>query len=186
MSVINIWWAPIIPPTVVIHCNFEVCSFWDTPFHCVNRSPGFCVWEFINIFLHGTLSFTIEIYYILLIFILFNIGDTYSIALLGLLGLCLVFGYCDICYSSCLWFFGHQAWFFFCFYSSCKLFLFPQSQGRSEIMMSLEGIVAGLGPSASFCHRDIYKAARSCLTDRSMSVRCATAQVDHYMLFFNT
>ncbi|XP_040188814.1 HEAT repeat-containing protein 5A isoform X1 [Rana temporaria] len=51
-----------------------------------------------------------------------------------------------------------------------------ESQGRSEIMMSLEGIVAGLGPSASFCHRDIYKAARSCLTDRSMSVRCATAQ----------
>ncbi|KAM5129642.1 HEAT repeat-containing protein 5A [Mantella aurantiaca] len=51
-----------------------------------------------------------------------------------------------------------------------------ESQGRSEIMMSLERIVAGLGPSAASCHRDIYKAARSCLTDRSMSVRCATAQ----------
>ncbi|XP_072285057.1 HEAT repeat-containing protein 5A isoform X1 [Pyxicephalus adspersus] len=51
-----------------------------------------------------------------------------------------------------------------------------ESQGRSEIMMSLESIVAGLGPSAASCHRDIYKAARSCLTDRSMSVRCATAQ----------
>ncbi|XP_068109960.1 HEAT repeat-containing protein 5A isoform X2 [Hyperolius riggenbachi] len=51
-----------------------------------------------------------------------------------------------------------------------------ESQGRAEIMMSLEKIVAGLGPSAASCHRDIYKAARSCLTDRSMSVRSATAQ----------
>ncbi|XP_063803533.1 HEAT repeat-containing protein 5A isoform X1 [Pseudophryne corroboree] len=51
-----------------------------------------------------------------------------------------------------------------------------ESQGRSEIMLSLECIVAGLGTSASPCHRDIYKAARSCLTDRSMAVRYATAQ----------
>ncbi|XP_018409657.1 PREDICTED: HEAT repeat-containing protein 5A [Nanorana parkeri] len=51
-----------------------------------------------------------------------------------------------------------------------------ESQGRSEIMMSLERIVAGLGPCAASCHRDIYKAARSCLTDRSMLVRYATAQ----------
>ncbi|XP_056402001.1 HEAT repeat-containing protein 5A isoform X2 [Hyla sarda] len=51
-----------------------------------------------------------------------------------------------------------------------------ESQGRTEIMLCLERIVAGLGSSASSCHRDIYKAARSCLTDRSMSVRCATAQ----------
>ncbi|KAM4691047.1 HEAT repeat-containing protein 5A [Rhinophrynus dorsalis] len=51
-----------------------------------------------------------------------------------------------------------------------------ESQGRSEIMLSLELIVTGLGSSATPCHRDIYKAARSCLTERSMSVRCATAQ----------
>ncbi|XP_066464660.1 HEAT repeat-containing protein 5A isoform X2 [Eleutherodactylus coqui] len=51
-----------------------------------------------------------------------------------------------------------------------------ESQGRTEIMLSLDRIVAGLGSSASSCHRDIYKAARSCLTDRSMSVRSATAQ----------
>ncbi|XP_053331518.1 HEAT repeat-containing protein 5A [Spea bombifrons] len=51
-----------------------------------------------------------------------------------------------------------------------------ESQGRLEIMLSLERIVTGLGPSVAPCHRDIYKAARSCLTDRSMSVRCATAK----------
>ncbi|KAM8920662.1 HEAT repeat-containing protein 5A isoform 2-T2 [Pelodytes ibericus] len=51
-----------------------------------------------------------------------------------------------------------------------------ESQGRFEIMLSLERIITGLGPSAASCHRDIYKAARSCLTDRSMYVRCATAQ----------
>ncbi|KAM4013424.1 HEAT repeat-containing protein 5A isoform 4-T4 [Anomaloglossus baeobatrachus] len=57
-----------------------------------------------------------------------------------------------------------------------KVLRSQESQGRTEIMLSLERIVAGLGSSASSCHRDIYKAARSCLTDRSMSVRCATAQ----------
>ncbi|CAJ0931852.1 unnamed protein product, partial [Ranitomeya imitator] len=57
-----------------------------------------------------------------------------------------------------------------------KVLRSAESQGRTEIMLSLERIVAGLGSSASSCHRDIYKAARSCLTDRSMAVRCATAQ----------
>ncbi|XP_053553906.1 HEAT repeat-containing protein 5A [Bombina bombina] len=57
-----------------------------------------------------------------------------------------------------------------------KVLKSAESQGRSEIMLSLERIVTGLGPSAAPCHRDIYKVARSCLTDRSMSVRCATAQ----------
>ncbi|MEE6510381.1 hypothetical protein FKM82_030095 [Ascaphus truei] len=57
-----------------------------------------------------------------------------------------------------------------------KVLRSAESQGRSEIMLSLERIVTGLGTSAAPCHRDIYKAARSCLTDRSMSVRCATAQ----------
>ncbi|KAM4662617.1 HEAT repeat-containing protein 5A [Discoglossus pictus] len=57
-----------------------------------------------------------------------------------------------------------------------KVLRSAESQGRSEIMLSLEKMLTGLGPSASHCHRDIYKAARSCLTDRSMSVRCATAQ----------
>lgn len=56
------------------------------------------------------------------------------------------------------------------------LFL-SQSQGRYEIMLSLEKILRGLGVSAVPCHRDIYKAARTCLTDRSMAVRCAAAKV---------
>ncbi|XP_044127665.1 HEAT repeat-containing protein 5A [Bufo gargarizans] len=57
-----------------------------------------------------------------------------------------------------------------------KILRSAESQGRTEIMLSFERIVAGLGTSLSSCHRDIYKAARSCLMDRSMSVRCATAQ----------
>uniref|UniRef100_A0A8C4QZX9 HEAT repeat-containing protein 5A n=1 Tax=Eptatretus burgeri TaxID=7764 RepID=A0A8C4QZX9_EPTBU len=51
-----------------------------------------------------------------------------------------------------------------------------ESQGRSEIMLSLEKVLAGLGGAAASCHRDIYKIARSCLSDRSMAVRCAAAK----------
>ncbi|GCC24140.1 hypothetical protein chiPu_0002540 [Chiloscyllium punctatum] len=51
-----------------------------------------------------------------------------------------------------------------------------ESQGRYEIMLSLQKIVSGQGAIAASCHRDIYKAARSCLTDRSMAVRCAAAK----------
>jgi hypothetical protein len=44
-------------------------------------------------------------------------------------------------------------------------------------MLSLQSILTGLGAAAAPCHRDVYKAARSCLTDRSMAVRCAAAKV---------
>ncbi|XP_019471251.1 HEAT repeat-containing protein 5A isoform X4 [Meleagris gallopavo] len=43
-------------------------------------------------------------------------------------------------------------------------------------MLSLQNMLKGLGAAAIPCHRDIYKAARSCLTDRSMAVRCAAAK----------
>lgn len=52
-----------------------------------------------------------------------------------------------------------------------------QSQGRSEILMSLRKVLTGLGGAAASSHRDIYKNARSLLTDRSMAVRCAVAKV---------
>ncbi|XP_077476477.1 HEAT repeat-containing protein 5A [Stigmatopora argus] len=51
-----------------------------------------------------------------------------------------------------------------------------ESQGRYEIMASLERMLRGLGPEGASGHRDIYKAARTCLTDRSMAVRCAAAK----------
>ncbi|XP_072555030.1 HEAT repeat-containing protein 5A isoform X3 [Paramormyrops kingsleyae] len=51
-----------------------------------------------------------------------------------------------------------------------------ESQGRYEIMLSIEKILRGLGPSALPCHRDVYKVARICLTDRAMPVRCAAAK----------
>ncbi|XP_053700963.1 HEAT repeat-containing protein 5A [Synchiropus splendidus] len=51
-----------------------------------------------------------------------------------------------------------------------------ESQGRYEIMTCLEKMLRGLGVSATCCHRDVYKVARTCLTDRSMAVRCAAAK----------
>lgn len=51
-------------------------------------------------------------------------------------------------------------------------------------MLSLQNILKGLGAAAVPCHRDIYKAARTCLTDRSMAVRCAAAKVKYYSFFF--
>lgn len=43
--------------------------------------------------------------------------------------------------------------------------------------MSLQKVLTGLGGAAASSHRDIYKNARSLLTDRSMAVRCAVAKV---------
>ncbi|XP_055491112.1 HEAT repeat-containing protein 5B [Leucoraja erinacea] len=51
-----------------------------------------------------------------------------------------------------------------------------ESQGRSEVLLSLQKVLNGLGGAAASCHRDIYKNARSGLTDRSMAVRCAVAK----------
>ncbi|XP_041645495.1 HEAT repeat-containing protein 5B isoform X2 [Cheilinus undulatus] len=51
-----------------------------------------------------------------------------------------------------------------------------ESQGRGEILLSLQKVLSGLGGAAASCHRDIYKNARSLLTDRSMAVRCTVAK----------
>ncbi|XP_015763644.1 PREDICTED: HEAT repeat-containing protein 5B-like isoform X1 [Acropora digitifera] len=51
-----------------------------------------------------------------------------------------------------------------------------ESQGRCEIMLCLEQVLRGLGSNGAMLHRDIYKAVRGALTDRSMSVRCASAK----------
>ncbi|KAM3594589.1 uncharacterized protein V6R79_010326 [Siganus canaliculatus] len=51
-----------------------------------------------------------------------------------------------------------------------------ESQGRYEIMQSLEKMLRGLGLGAVQSHRDVYKASRVCLSDRCMAVRCAAAQ----------
>lgn len=51
-----------------------------------------------------------------------------------------------------------------------------ESQGRCEILSALEKMLRGLGPLAAPAHRDVYKSSRTCLSDRSMSVRCAAAK----------
>ena len=52
-----------------------------------------------------------------------------------------------------------------------------QSQGRCEIMLTLTKVVAGIGSAGSNCYKDIYKAAKPCMTDRAMTVRSAAAKV---------
>ena len=52
-----------------------------------------------------------------------------------------------------------------------------QSRGRCEIMLTLQKVIVGLGSAGGNCYKDVYKAARGCLTDRSMTVRCAAALV---------
>ena len=49
--------------------------------------------------------------------------------------------------------------------------------------MSLQKVLNGLGGAAASCHRDIYKNARSLLTDRSMAVRCAVAKVSSQLVY---
>jgi hypothetical protein len=38
-------------------------------------------------------------------------------------------------------------------------------------------VCSGMGSAISNVHKEIYKAARHCLTDRVMAVRCAAAKV---------
>ena len=58
-----------------------------------------------------------------------------------------------------------------------KAMMSAESQGQCEIMLSLQNILKRLGAAAAPCHRDVYKAAGSCLTDKSMAVCCAAAKV---------
>ncbi|GFG34432.1 hypothetical protein Cfor_07683, partial [Coptotermes formosanus] len=51
-----------------------------------------------------------------------------------------------------------------------------ESQTRIEIMLTLEKVCSGMGSAISSVHKEIYKAARHCLTDRVMAVRCAAAK----------
>lgn len=51
-----------------------------------------------------------------------------------------------------------------------------ESQTRIEIMLTLEKVCSGMGSAISNVHKEIYKAARHCLTDRVMAVRCAAAK----------
>jgi len=39
-----------------------------------------------------------------------------------------------------------------------------------------------MGTAISNVHKEIYKAAKLCLTDRVMAVRCAAARVIYYLL----
>ncbi|XP_061173824.1 HEAT repeat-containing protein 5B-like isoform X2 [Saccostrea echinata] len=51
-----------------------------------------------------------------------------------------------------------------------------ESQGRSEIMSTLEKVIKGLGSAGNSTYKDVYKATKQCMTDRSMVVRFAAAK----------
>ncbi|XP_012940846.1 HEAT repeat-containing protein 5B [Aplysia californica] len=57
-----------------------------------------------------------------------------------------------------------------------------ESQGRFEIMQTLEKLVCGLGSAGSHTHKDIYKACRQAMTDRAMAVRQAAARCMHELV----
>ena len=59
-----------------------------------------------------------------------------------------------------------------------------ESLTRVETMVTLGKVCKGLGGAASNVHKDMYKAARGCLSDRAMTVRLAAAEcllqmIDH-------
>uniref|UniRef100_A0A1I7XVG7 HEAT repeat-containing protein 5B n=1 Tax=Heterorhabditis bacteriophora TaxID=37862 RepID=A0A1I7XVG7_HETBA len=51
-----------------------------------------------------------------------------------------------------------------------------ESQGRAEIILTLTSMVTGLGSAGANIHKDLYKIARTFMSDRVMSVRIATIQ----------
>ena len=57
----------------------------------------------------------------------------------------------------------------------CSFYL--QSQGRYEVMKTLERIVSGLGGAGKSVHKDIYKAALKLLVGSNMAVRCSASKV---------
>ncbi|XP_054152943.1 HEAT repeat-containing protein 5B-like isoform X2 [Oppia nitens] len=57
-----------------------------------------------------------------------------------------------------------------------------ESQTRSEIYLTLEKIVSGMGSAANSVHREIYKHIKSGMTDRAMIVRSSAAKCLHKML----
>lgn len=61
-------------------------------------------------------------------------------------------------------------------------FLLFQSQGRTEIMSTLEKVIKGLGSAGNSTYKDVYKATKQCMTDRSMVVRFAAAKVSYIRL----
>ena len=64
-----------------------------------------------------------------------------------------------------------------------KLLKNADSQLKCEIMGALRKMVIGLGSAANNSHKDIYKAAKNLLTDRSPSVKCAAAAVRFIFTF---
>ena len=48
---------------------------------------------------------------------------------------------------------------------------------RPDILSVFRRLVAGLGPSSSSAHKDIYKCVRSGLGDKNLAVRSAAAKV---------
>ncbi|CAH8529433.1 unnamed protein product [Dicrocoelium dendriticum] len=71
-----------------------------------------------------------------------------------------------------------------------KLIKQSESQVRCETMLTLCSLLEAVGSAASVCNKDIYKAAKSCMTDRVLSVRAAACKClyelcGHYAPLYN-
>jgi len=66
-----------------------------------------------------------------------------------------------------------------------------ESLTRAETMVTLGKVCKGMGGAAANVHKDIYKACRTCLTDRVMTVKIAAAEcilemMDHASFLYTT
>lgn len=71
-----------------------------------------------------------------------------------------------------------------------KLIKQSESQVRCETMLALCSLLKAVGPAASVCNKEIYKAAKLCMTDRVLSVRAAACRclfelTEHYAALCN-
>lgn len=60
--------------------------------------------------------------------------------------------------------------------SLTKILYKSESQAKCEILLCFQKMLFGLGNAASSGYKDIYKACKACLVDKSMSVRWAAAK----------
>ncbi|TNN08810.1 HEAT repeat-containing protein isoform 2 [Schistosoma japonicum] len=63
-----------------------------------------------------------------------------------------------------------------------KLIKQSESQVRCETMNTFRDLVEGVGSASSVCHKDIYKAVKTCMTDRVLYVRVAAVKCLYFLV----
>ncbi|CAH8837758.1 unnamed protein product [Trichobilharzia szidati] len=63
-----------------------------------------------------------------------------------------------------------------------KLIKQSESQVRCETMNTFCSLIEGVGSASAVCHKEIYKAAKICMTDRVLYVRVAAAKCLYFLV----